>query len=738
MTVFYDIDLNGHRFDGDDERLRRTRLEPASERSDTYDQRYDFTTLVYDAFFDEEDGQVVIVCPSFRNFRKLMLEEATFEIDGAPTFIAFAKEHSRGDVLRFGKGLAGAATLTIRHPLFTAEIAVGSQMFDVFSDQRTLLTISKDNKLTWISDWLKYYVEEHGAEAVLLFDNQSTAYSMEALRDAMTSVDGLKTAGLVRAWYPFGPGGQGTVNHDSKYLHMMLFEMARLRFLGDAKCVLNVDIDEIVYARGGRTIFDATIADPRGYLRLEGKWAYPARNDGESAPVHADHRLVAKERDPVNRKWCVLPRSPAGTRIWKTHRIFSRRDPTSPEFGFWHCRSISNNWDYDRTGWNADDLVEERRLCDAMHRVFGHPASPPTIRRADGESPRVLVGLTRRDGPYLLEWIAHHRTLGFEDIRIYSADDRGASLDLLNRLDETGVIRLHHHSRKKRRWLEPLAAQFAEDLDHTASSWALCLSIREFLNIKTGTGFVSDLIGGGYDADMIRLPVKTFSMGGQCEFIDAAVLPRMTTALSTGDQDYRTLFGVRRGIETVTLRGPEPFYGVRDDFDAIDALGAPVLDEDASLDGTLAEVNHYKFRSLDAWLFDEMAYREPGEAEAIVDQTLAALNGPAVFDDSIQRLQSERSDALAELRRDDMVRRLHRAAVTAHSVEINEALGNAEIAAARARMMAALHMQDGDEARRDIVRGIATLRTAIEGYADTMRAAKATEKLDRIEKILKL
>ena len=60
---------------------------------------------------------------------------------------------------------------------------------------------------------------------------------------------------------------------------------------------------------------------------------------------------------------------------------------------------------------------------------------------ADRVRPRVLLAATmRNEGPYILEWVAHHLATGFTDIVICTNDCVDGSPALLDRLHELGVI----------------------------------------------------------------------------------------------------------------------------------------------------------------------------------------------------------------------------------------------------------------------------------------------------------
>lgn len=366
-----DLTLSSFVFDGSHPSLYRDRIGPVEERDVNYDNRYDFHTFFYDCYYDPDAGEVILICPNLLNFIRLV-EQAEFRIDGVPTPVGKIRGLSRGSAVRFAAPGPQPKTFSFSHPLFSGEVPISSMHLDAFAGKNAVYAISKDNKLDWIADWMRYYVEEHGANAFVIYDNASTDYPMEALQETMQSVAGVETTAVVRAWFPFGPGGAGNTNFNSKFLHMTMVELGRRTLLGKARAVLNVDIDELVYGRNGKTIFDATVASEKGYIRMNGDWAYAqSAADGEMIR-HSDHRYLRNEGGPqVNRKYCVAPEGPLKGKAWLTHRILSRKDETDPNFGFWHFRRVTNSWDYNREEFDADAMQADARLEAAMDRVFG-------------------------------------------------------------------------------------------------------------------------------------------------------------------------------------------------------------------------------------------------------------------------------------------------------------------------------------------------------------------------------
>jgi len=369
MVNFLDMTLSGYTFDIHPA-LMRDRIGNPEDRSETYDERYDYSTFFYDAYYDSETREVCLIAPSLINFA-ILLKKCAFFIDGTEARLISVDRLSRGNLIRLFSPNPNPEKLKFEHTLFSGEVGINRCYLDEFAGKNAVYAISKDNDLSWIRDWLTFYVEEHGLQAVVLFDNESTTYSMEALEKTLTSVPGIEAAAIVRAFFPFGPGGASNTNYNSKFLHMTMVELGRRKLLLNARAVLNVDIDEIVYSNSGRTIFDATVSNPKGYLRFNGKWVYADPASIFGLPKHVDHRYVRSDGLPrVNRKWCVAPQGPLKGKQWRTHRITSLKDPVSNEFNFWHFRNLTNSWDYDRSDWDASKMEEDDLLISTLSKVF--------------------------------------------------------------------------------------------------------------------------------------------------------------------------------------------------------------------------------------------------------------------------------------------------------------------------------------------------------------------------------
>jgi hypothetical protein len=61
----------------------------------------------------------------------------------------------------------------------------------------------------------------------------------------------------------------------------------------------------------------------------------------------------------------------------------------------------------------------------------------------------LLITTVKDEGPSILEWIAHHKRIGFDDINVYQNDSTDMMLRTLATLDQMGVIRYFDNTSKR-------------------------------------------------------------------------------------------------------------------------------------------------------------------------------------------------------------------------------------------------------------------------------------------------
>lgn len=129
---------------------------------------------------------------------------------------------------------------------------------------------------------------------------------------------------------------------------------------------------------------------------------------------------------------------------------------------------------------------------------------------------RVTGVLTvRNEGAFLLEWLAHHRTVGFTDFLVFSNDcDDGTDL-MLDRLATLGWLT---HIRNPGPWPEGPQWAALKAADRHAlvreADWLLVFDIDEFVNIHVGDGTLADLMAAAPAATGFALTWRMFGNAG--------------------------------------------------------------------------------------------------------------------------------------------------------------------------------------------------------------------------------
>lgn len=146
---------------------------------------------------------------------------------------------------------------------------------------------------------------------------------------------------------------------------------------------------------------------------------------------------------------------------------------------------------------------------------------------------RALVILTQRnEGAFLLEWLAHHRAVGFTDFLVFSNDCQDGSDRMLDRLAQMGhLTHLPNPPPYDAAGIQFSAMKRAADHPALrAADWVVSLDIDEFVNIHLGDRSLSALLDALPGASAITLTWRLFGNAGVVAFEDRPVTAQFTRA----------------------------------------------------------------------------------------------------------------------------------------------------------------------------------------------------------------
>jgi hypothetical protein len=378
---------------------RREPARPINRRPADFEALFDAHTVFYDCFRVTET-QVMLIGPPLNRFDGVLDSLSITSLPaGSPCH--YEVDH------RFATGFANRRThnmcrvvvdvpesdvsLHLQSRAGDAVLQIRPNAREAFRGRRVLLTLSKNNDPTWICDWMRFHRDLHSADAVLLYDNGSTRYTVASLLNGMKQVSGFRAISVVEWPYKYGPQGIGRGTWDSAFCQDGALEDARWRFLGDAYAVLSCDIDELVLS-DARSVFDRAAAAREGCVRFSGRWVnaqappLQSRKDAEqTVPRHREStdQLLPQWRWKTFRpkdvnlcpaKWAVAPNRCPQNAQWSIHEIVGMRAQRLKldETCYRHFRQIGTNWKNSRTSIEPSNRVrhkEDARLQEAFARV---------------------------------------------------------------------------------------------------------------------------------------------------------------------------------------------------------------------------------------------------------------------------------------------------------------------------------------------------------------------------------
>lgn len=302
-------------------------------------------------------------------------------------------------------------------------------------------------------------------------------------------------------------------------------------------------------------------------------------------------------------------------------------------------------------------------------------------------SPRItLVAAMRNEGPFILEWLAYHRLIGFTDVIVCSNDCVDGSPELLDRLQDLGELTHLRCTPGADEKPQLVAYKAAEDvLPMGDDDWAMVLDADEFLNIHTGRGRVTDLLDAVPQATAFLVNWRIFGSGGQASWSPDLITQRFTDAAEREDASngsFKTLFTRLTAYEMIL--GPHGPVEARESelssLNPVDGAGQSLGSQyRASREflqiqparWDLAQVNHYNTRSREDYLVKHA--RGGGiTREWDRDWNWGAFNKNEAEDRSIMKWLPALDTRISELLDDREVRRRYR-----HCLNLYERHGKA-------------------------------------------------------------
>lgn len=360
--------------------LSRRPTKPELERPAEFWDGFDQFGLFYDVFRGVAGNRVWFVGPKSIDLEKaLERAQAIGDQSGKKTKLSFVRCWTACVAYADLPELDDSLTIHIDGQEISTPI--GISFANRFADKRIAFCINHNNDLDWIADWAKFYHMEHGADAVVIFDNNSDAYDKADIAKALCDVKGIEVVNVVDWPFQFGTmdrvgqahGGNPYVRFAQPVMYMSFY----LRLAALAKSIVNVDVDELVLSLKGRSIFEFVEKRIFGCAKFE---RFLVENVAE-APIDSNFSFdsfVYRNRAKLGRqdqfkKWAMAPK-----KVWPKHMIALPNThwlsgiwnpyPVAKDFRCYHFAGIN-------TGWRAKTQKGERKEWQ-HERHIGEPLDP--------------------------------------------------------------------------------------------------------------------------------------------------------------------------------------------------------------------------------------------------------------------------------------------------------------------------------------------------------------------------
>lgn len=335
-----------------------------------------------------------------------------------------------------------------------------------------------------------------------------------------------------------------------------------------------------------------------------------------------------------------------------------------------------------------------------------------------------VVTSMKDEAPYIIEWVAYHRAIGFDRIVVLANDCSDGTHEMLRRLHDTGEISYYENEVPLGAKPHSRALKIANGADEVKSAdFVMVLDADEFLVVKQAPHTLDVLIDklDSQRADMMVIPWRMFGSSHNIEFEDRPVIERFSHSMDAADLPkvgVKTLFRQGEGRRLAIhfpkpiMQGGEPVAGADEEV-WIDA-GGQTLDRDVLtwnggrnvIRRDFAEVAHFMIKSLDEYLLK--IFRGDGLMNSNrhgIDYWRKADHN-AVADLVVSGNVPDFKREYARLCADPVLMELHDTAVAARFARLEQILANPDVQSLRKilkRSTDGTLQQDDIQISRDLV-----------------------------------
>ena len=305
------------------------------------------------------------------------------------------------------------------------------------------------------------------------------------------------------------------------------------------------------------------------------------------------------------------------------------------------------------------------------------------VKQTSPHGSLVALSTMKDEGPYVVEWVAHHLAVGFTGVIVYTNDCSDGTDALLKRLQALD-IGVHHRENVIPEGVKPHPSMLklaAEEEIVCASDWLLVLDADEFMCINHPSHSLDGLVGdlNNMNASAMVLTWRIFGSGGVKDWSRAPITEQFTRAAPefwNKGWGTKTMLKfnpkyLRLGMHRPIIKSQHKDTDYPESVLWVNGSGRP-LEEWFKFRGwrsirrtvgyDWAQINHYAIKSIDAYSLRKFRGNANLKKDKYNADYWSLQDRNEVEDLKIAHHHERRAAIMAALLQDDHVRTLHEAA----------------------------------------------------------------------------
>ena len=322
--------------------------------------------------------------------------------------------------------------------------------------------------------------------------------------------------------------------------------------------------------------------------------------------------------------------------------------------------------------------------------------APVELTPPEGTSGTVLIGCMKNEGPFLLEWIAYHQSIGVHHFVIYTNGCEDGTDRMLEALAKTGLVTHVDNNDWQRRSPQQWALNQSLKLKVVKrADWLIHMDADEFINIRFGNGTLPEL----YErlpkgVTNIAMTWRQFGSAGVRTYEDRPILAQFDRCAPSYLPKPHTAWGFKTATKNIRAYGKLSCHRPNKLGEAkagrvlwVNGSGQDITEKVAqkgwrsdikTIGYDLVQLNHYALRSAQSFLVKRQRGRALHVDRSIGRNYWVRMDWNQHRDVTIQRNLGRLAVAMDALMAIPGVAQLHAEAVAWHQAKIDLLMGEPE------------------------------------------------------------